>query len=174
MSCTSDITSSIDGRCKTSLGGTSVLYLFNYLENPFTITAGEVTDINSSLSTVYKYELNGDGNTLEEVLTGDRNTGTSVNVQTVTVLLKKISATDTAQFNLMVKGFPMGVVKDRNGVYHAIGIDDGIDFVATASIGGEKTGMNGTTLVGTSTTSELSPKFSTSASVISDFEALVS
>ena len=33
--------------------------------------------------------------------------------------------------------------------------------------------MNGTTLVGTSTTGELSPKLSTSASVIADFEALV-
>ncbi len=172
MSCTSDITSNIDGRCKTSLGGTSAVYLFNYIENPFTIEGGLATALDGlDDGTVYKYELNGDGNTLEEVLTGDRNTGTSVNVQTVTVLLKKISATNTAQFNLLVKGFPMAVVKDRNGVYHAIGIDDGIDFVATGSIGGEKTGMNGTTLVGTSTTGELSPKLN--PGTITAFEGLV-
>ena len=67
MSCTSDITSNIDGRCKTSLGGTSILYLFNYVENPFTITSGEATGLDGLTGgTVYKYELNGDGNTLEE------------------------------------------------------------------------------------------------------------
>ncbi len=160
MSCTSDISSHIDGKCKTSIGGASVLYLFNYIEDAFTIdeTNNVVTGLNSSFPDVFKYDLSGDVNTLEEVLTGDRNTGSSANVQTLTVVIKKISATNTVQFNLLVKGYPVGVVKDRNGVYHAIGIVDGIDFVATASIGAEKGSMNGTTLVGTSTTGGLSPK----------------
>lgn len=158
MSCVSDITQSIGRECKSSLGGNSVLYLFNYIEDPFTYANSIVTAINAGLTTVYEYELEGDGNTLEESMVSDRNTGTSVNTQTLTAMMKKMTATKTAEFNLLVKGFPIGVVKDRNGEFHAIGIDDGIDFTVLGATGGAKTDMNGYTLTGVSTTGELSPK----------------
>jgi hypothetical protein len=169
MSC--DITAGRVRPCKNSLGGLGSLFLFNNLANPFTISAGVVTGINPLLTEVFEYELEGDGNNVVETLTSDRNTGTSVNSQVITAVLKKIDATTSVQMNLLAYGFPMAVVRDRNGTYHAIGIDDGIDFVVAQATGGAKTEMNGYTLTGTSTTGALSPKLDNDTIV--DFLALV-
>jgi hypothetical protein len=153
MSC--DIASGRVRPCKQSLGGLGKLFLFNYVENPFTIVDGEATAINASLTTVYEYYIEGDGNNVSESLVPDRNTGTSVNTQTTTIVLKKIDATSSAELNLLAYGFPMAVVKDRNGIFHAIGIDDGIDFTVVQSTGGAKGELNGYTLTGVSTTGAL-------------------
>jgi len=169
MAC--DITAGRLRACKQNIGGVGKLYLFNNLANPFTITAGVITAINPLLTTVYEYEIEGDGNNIVESLVSDRNTGTSVNTQTSTISLKKIDAVTSQQLNLVAYGFPMMVVVDRNGLGHAIGIDDGIDFTVAQNTGGAKTEMNGYTLTGVSTTGSLSPKFS--AETLADFIALV-
>jgi hypothetical protein len=166
-----DITAGRTRPCKNSLGGLGKLFLFNFIENPFTYANGIVTAINEELTEVFEYELEGDGNNVVETLTPDRNTGTTVNTQVITTVLKKIDATTSAQMNLLATGFPMAVVKDRNGVYHAIGIDDGIDFVVAQATGGAKTEMNGYTLTGTSTTGTLSPKLD--ATTVTAFLELV-
>ena len=88
MSC--DITSGRLRQCKSQLGGNANLYLYNFIEDPFTLLAGEATAVNVGLTQVYKFELEGDGNTLEESMPSDRNAGTTVNTQTLTFLLKKI------------------------------------------------------------------------------------
>jgi len=144
--------------CKSSLGGTANLYLFNFLEDPFTIVGGEATAKNALLTAAFKYELEGDLNTLVEDMVTDRNTGTTVNTQTLTVSLKQVDADTAAELNLVAKSYPMAVVQDRNGVYHAIGIDDGIDFSVNSTTGGVKSDFNGFTLTGVSTTGSLSPK----------------
>ena len=170
MAC--DITAGRDKACKQGLGGLGKLYLFNFVENPFTVTAGVATAINPLLTTVFEYELEGDGNNVAESLVSDRNSGTSLNTQTLTVVLKKIDAVTSAQMNLLAYGFPMAVVKDRNGIFHAIGTDDGIDFTVAQSTGGAKGDLNGYTLTGVSTTGALSPKLD--ATTVTAFLALVS
>lgn len=157
--------------CKQSLGGLGKLFLFNFVENPFTFASGIVTAINPSLTTVFEYELEGDGNNVAESLASDRNSGTSVNTQTLTFVLKQINATTSAQMNLLAYGFPMAVVKDRNGVYHALGIDDGIDFTVAQTTGGAKGELNGYTLTGVATTGSLSPKLD--GTTVTAFLALV-
>ena len=157
--------------CKSQLGGNANLYIYNYVEDPFTIVDGEATAINVALTAVYKFELEGDGNTLEESLVGDRNAGTGVNTQTLTFLLKKIDAATSAELNFLAKGYPQAVVEDRNGVFHAIGIDDGIDFTIVQSTGGAKGDFNGYTNTGVATTGSLSPKLD--AATITAFKALV-
>jgi len=129
------------------------------------------TAINPLLTEAFEYEIEGDGNNIAESLVSDRNTGTSLNTQTSTIVLKKIDATSSAQLNLLAYAFPMAVVKDRNGIYHAIGIDDGIDFTVVQSTGGAKTELNGYTLTGVSTTGSLSPKLDTGT--VAAFLALV-
>ena len=156
MAC--DITAGRLKQCKQSLGGLGKLYLFNFLEDAFTVVAGVATAINPLLTTVFEYELEGDGNNVSEALVPDRNSGTTVNTQTSTIVLKKVDATTSAQLNLLAYGFPIAVVKDRNGVYHLLGQDDGIDFSVTQSTGGAKAELNGYTLTGVSTTGSLSPK----------------
>jgi len=169
MAC--DLTAGRSKVCKQSLGGLGKLFLFNFVENPFTFAAGIVTAINPSLTTVFEYELEGDGNNVAESLASDRNSGTSVNTQTLTFVLKQINATTSAQMNLLAYGFPMAVVKDRNGVYHALGIDDGIDFTVAQTTGGAKGELNGYTLTGVATTGSLSPKLD--GTTVTAFLALV-
>ena len=165
------ITSSRAKACKDGLGGQSTLYLYNNLEDAFTVLNGEATAMNVELTAAFSYPLEGDGNTLEQSIIGDRNTGTRVNTQTLTVVLKQMDAATNAEFNLLVAGYPQAVVVDRNGNYIALGLDDGIDFTVVASTGGAKTDMNGYTLTGVSTTSELAPHLD--EATITAFEAVV-
>jgi len=169
MAC--DISSGRERGCKNNLGGIGAFYPFNFVENPFTVVNGVCTAINPDLTVAFKYELEGDGNNVAESLVPDRNAGTSLNTQTITLSLKKIDAASSAQLNLLAYGFPMAVVKDRNGIYHAIGIDDGIDFTVAQTTGGAKGEMNGYTLTGVSTTGALSPKLD--SATVTAFLALI-
>lgn len=156
MALACDITSGRTRICKSLQGGQSGLYLFNYVEDPFTVVDGVATGINPLLTEVFLYELEGDGNTLVENMPSDRNTGTSVNTQTLTTVLKGITPEASAELNLLAYGFPMAVVKDRNGAFHCIGVDDGIDFTVEKLTGGVKTDLTGYNLTGVSTTGALS------------------
>lgn len=171
MAC-GDITTGRLKQCKKYNGGNRNLFLFNYVEAPFTVVSGEATGINPLLTAVYQFELVGDGNPFTESLAGDRNTATSVNTQTITAVLAGMDAATSVELNELVKGYPMAVVQDRNGVYHALGIDDGIDFTVEGASGGAKTDLNGFTLTGTATTNALSPKLD--SATITAFLALVS
>lgn len=169
MAC--DITNGRNRPCKDSLGGNSVLYLYNGLEDPFTVVAGEATAMNVALASAWKFELEGDLNTLVQDMPSDRNTFSRVNTQTLSIVLKKMDAATNAEFNLLCAGFPQAVIVDRNGNHLAIGIDDGIDFQIATATGGAKTDGNLYTLTGVSTTSELAPILD-SATVLA-FEAIV-
>jgi len=171
MSC--DITKGRGYQCKESLGGTQNLYFLNFLDDAFTIDTalGEATAINPLVTEVFKYEIEGDGNPLVEELVPDSNTGTTVNTQTLTAILMKIDAETSAELNLMAYGRPLAVVEDRNGVFHAIGLDDGLNVTVNQSTGGAKTDLNGYTLTGVSTTGALSPKLD--AATITALKALV-
>jgi ribosomal protein L6P/L9E len=169
MAC--NITTGRAKACKEFQGGVQSLYLFNFLENAFTVVDGEATAINPLLTEVFEYKVEGDGQTLVENMVSDRNTSTTVNTQTITAMLKGIDAETSAELNLVAKGYPMAVVRDRNGVYHAVGLDDGIDFTIDQATGGAKTDMNGYTITGVSTTGSLSPKLD--SATITAFLALV-
>ncbi len=161
MAC--DITAGRDKACKQNIGGVGKLFLFNFVENPFTVTSGVATAINVALTEVFEFELEGDGNNVAEDVKWA--------CKEAITYLKKIDAATSQQMNLLAYGFPMAVVKDRNGVYHAVGIDDGIDFTVAQTTGGAKTELNGYTLTGVSTTGALSPKLD--SSTITAFLALV-
>ena len=170
MAC--DITIGRDRACKDGLGGNSTLYLYNELADAFTVLNGEATAMNVLLTAAFAFPLEGDGNTLEQSMVSDRNTGTKVNTQTLTVMLKNMDAATSAEFNLLAAGYPQAVVVDRNGNHHAIGLDDGIDFTVLASTGGAKTDMNGYTLTGVATTTDIAPLLDDST--VLAFEAVVS
>jgi len=169
MAC--DITAGRVRACKQLLGGTSKLYLFNYLEDPFTVLAGEATAVNAALTTVYEYDILGDTNTFVENMVSDRNTGVTVNTQTLTIFLGGLDATTSVQMNLLAYGTPQAVIRDRNGVYHAVGISEGIDFTVDSTTGGASTDANGYTLTGVSTEVALSPKLD--SATVTAFLALV-
>jgi hypothetical protein len=156
MAC--DLTKGRSKGCKDSIGGNSKLYLFNYLEDAFTIVAGEATAMNVALTVAYEYDLVGDGSTFAEEVVSDRQTQSVTNTQTITAIFNKMDAATAAEFNLMAKGYPIAVIKDRNDNYHLVGQTDGIDFNISGATGGAKSDLNGFTLTGTSVEQNLSPK----------------
>ena len=99
--------------CKDGLGGQSTLYLFDSLPDAFTVSNGEATAMNVLLTAAFAYPLEGDGNTLEQSMVGDRNTSSRVNTQTLTTVLKAMDAATNAEFNLLAAGYPSAVVVDR-------------------------------------------------------------
>ena len=155
MAC--DLTRSRGKECKDILAGNSSVYLYDDMDAPFTITAGAATAMNVGLTANFSYALEGDGSTLEQAVVSDRNTGTRVNTQTVTIVLKKMTALDAAEFNLLAASNAHCVVKDRAGNYHALGITEGMDWSVTATTGGAKTDHQGYTIVGVATEAQLAP-----------------
>lgn len=155
MAC--DITAGRARACRNNLGGTSKIFLFNYVENPFTVVAGEATAINPLLTQIYEYEIEGDLSKLDGAMPTDINTGTTVNTQTLTISIPKMDAATNNQLNLLAYGRPQAVIKDRNGLYHVVGYDDGIAFTVTPTTGGAKGEMNGYTLTGVTTSGSLFP-----------------
>jgi hypothetical protein len=155
MAC--DITAGRAKPCKDGLGGVSKLYLYNYLEDPFTVVGGEATAMNVLLTAAYEYDLVGDGQVLDENVVSDRNNGTVLNTQTITAILQGIDATTSAELNLVAAGYPQAVVLTNDGNYHAVGITDGIDFTTVENTGAAKGDLNGYTLTGVSTEQLLSP-----------------
>ena len=53
---TCDITAGRSKPCKTHLGGVSKLYLFNFLEDAFTLLDGEATAMNVLLTEAFEYD----------------------------------------------------------------------------------------------------------------------
>lgn len=155
MAC--DITSGRAKQCKDTQGGVAKLYLYNFIEDPFTVVAGEATAVNVLVTAVFEYDLEGDGHILDEQLVPSRDAGTRVNTQTITAILQKIDATTSAEMNLVAATTPQAVIKDRNGNYFAVGITDGIDFTVAVNTGSAKADLNGYTLTGVSTESQIAP-----------------
>lgn len=158
--------------CSDAIGGLKKLYLFDFVEDSFTVTAGEATAIDAGVTTVFEYELLADGNTLVETFTEDRNAGTSIYEQVLTVALKKQTKDSANELALIVKARPVAVVLDRQGNYKVVGISDGT--VATGSIesGGAKGEFNGYNL--TLTATETAPAPYLDSATVTAFLLLVS
>lgn len=155
MAC--DITAGRKKPCKNSMGGLSKVYFINFVENAFTVVNGVATAINPLVTEVFEYEVTGDANNFNEALTPDRGAGTTVNTQTVTLALQKLTKEDNYQLNLLAYGYPIAVVKDRNNNYKIAGITEGVDFTVTATTGAAKADFNGYNLTGTAMEAELAP-----------------
>jgi len=171
MAC--DITKGRVKECKQNIGGNSKLFVFNYEQDPFTVAAGSgvASAVNAAITTVYVYEIEGTLNTLVEDQVSNVDTGSTVNTQTLSITLRKQDAATSAEFNLLTYGNAQAVIKDRNGIYHALGYSEGLNWSVNSQTGGNYTDLNGYTVTGTATEGSLSPKLD--AATITAFEALV-
>jgi hypothetical protein len=159
--------------CKDTLGGIKAAYFMDYLDDAFTVVDGEATAINAGVSEVFKYELRADGNNLVESPVSDRNTGTTVNTQTLPLALKKLHKETSLQVALMAKGRPVAVIEDYNGNFRVAGLSEGLDLTGSdINSGGAKADFNGYNLTFTAMEGNLAP-FLNEATVTA-LEALVS
>ena len=154
-----DLTKSRGRQCPGTLGGESKVFLFNRVDAPFTVddATNEATALNAAVTEVYQYDLSGDGNTLEESMVGDIVTGTRVNTQTSTLVLKKMSVADSAEFNLLASSCAHAVVLTRNGDYLALGITEGCNWTIVSNTGAAKGDFNGYTVTGVAQENKLAP-----------------
>lgn len=155
MAC--DITQGRRKPCKNSLAGVAKVYFINFVDDAFTVVNGEATAINPLVTEVFQYDLTGETNNLAQSMVSDRTAGTTVNTQTLTLALSKISAEDNYQFNLLAYGSPIAIVRDRNGLYHAVGLSEGVDFTVAPTTGAAKADFNGYNLTGVAMEGELAP-----------------
>lgn len=159
--------------CRDAVSGLKSLYLFDYIEDSFTISAGEATAIDAGVTEVYKYDLLADGNTfVESGGAPDESTGTSVVTQTGTAVLKKQDSATANEINILKKARPVAVWKFRDGSYKVQGLSDGTVISVETASGGAKADFNGYTLTLTSTELDLAPTLD--SATVTAFEALVS
>ena len=154
---TCDITAGRSKPCKTHLGGVSKLYLFNFLEDSFTIVDGEASSMNVLLTEAFEYDLKGDGQVLAENMVSDKSAGTTVNTQTTTAVLQGIDFATSNEMKLIAHGYPTAIVKSNDGNYHLVGNTEGIDFTVDLTTGTTQAELNGYTLTGVSVENCLSP-----------------
>lgn len=170
MACT--LTSGRTEPCRDAIGGLKAAYFIDFVEDSFTIAAGEATAIDAAVTEVFKYELLADGNTMVETFTADANNGTSIYEQVLTLALKKQDADTANELALIVKSRPIVVVQHRDGSYKIVGISDGTVATGDIQSGGAKADFNGYNL--TLTATEVLPAPSLDSSTITALLALVS
>lgn len=170
MAC--NLTSGRTEPCRDAIGGLKAIYLLDFVEDSFTITAGEATAINAAVTEVFKYELLADGNTYVETFTADQNNGTSIYEQVLTVALKKQTKESANELALIVKARPVCVVEFRDGRRVVQGISDGTVATGDIQSGGAKADFNGYNL--TLTATEVLPSPALDAATITALDAIVS
>lgn len=158
--------------CKDSVGGLKTAYAIDFVEDSFTVVAGEATAINIAITSVFKYELNANGNLFNEPVTADNETGTTTYAQSLTLALKKQTKDSANEIHLLAKGRPIWVVKDRNGNHRVVGISDGTTLTGEIASGGAKTDFNGYTLTFVATEDEPAPYLD--SATVTALEALIS
>lgn len=171
MSC--NLTSGRTEPCKYAIGGIKKAIFIDYVENAFTVVAGEGTAINVAVTEVFEYDLRADNNTFVESIVSDKNTGTTINTQTSEIRLKKQTAASAKEVKLMAHGTPLIVLVGYDGSYKVMGISEGCDLTGSnIQSGGVKNDFNGYDLTFTATETELAPYLD--AATVTALEALVS
>ncbi len=144
--------------CKKHTGGVSKLYLFNFLEDSFTINEfGEVTSMNVLLTEAFEYDLTGDGQVLTEDGIGDDSAGTFVVTQTTTAILQGLDFETSNEMKAVAGDKPIAIVRTKDNKYLLVGDTEGINFNPATTTGTTQGEFNGYTLVGTSFENKLAP-----------------
>jgi hypothetical protein len=158
--------------CRDAIGGLKAVYFLDFIEDSFTIVAGEATAINAAVTEVFKYELLADGNTFVQNFTADASAGTSIYEQVLTSVLKKQDKETANELALIVKARPIVVVQSRDGDYRIVGISDGTVATGDIQSGGTKADFSGYNL--TLTATEVLPAPTLDATTVTALIALVS
>ena len=121
----------------------------------------------------FKYDLRADGNTFGQATVSDKNAGTTVTTQTITLALKKLDKDSSLQVDLMAKGRPIVVIQDRNDNYLLAGLSEGCDLTGSdINSGGARADFNGYNLTFEAQEGSLAPFLD--AATITALQTLVS
>lgn len=173
MSCDIAIGANRGKQCDNTQGGYKNLYFFNYVDDAFTLTSRVATALSGLTGeTVYKYEIEGDGNTFTEDSVTDKKIGTKVNTQTLVAQLKKIDAVTNVELDKLSKGKMSAVIEDYNGTFQWIAEDSfNVTMTVQKVSGGARNEFNGYNVTAVAETLDSAPTLD--ASTATAFVALV-
>lgn len=149
-----------DLACKDNISGVSHAYLLNYEEDIFTIAAGEVTAIATTIpaQVAYKFELRNDTNVFTETKSeSGRETGVTLFEQSLVMALKKIDKDTADTVKLMARSRFYAVVRDRNGNWRLAGVTEGLDATVEGTTGAARTDFSGFTITATNMEQDPAP-----------------
>ena len=129
--------------CRDAVGGLKAIYLANFVEDGFTLTAGEATAINLAITEVFKYELMADGYTYGETGTQDPQAGTTTYEQVLSVVLKKQTKESANELAIVMRSRLLVIVEYRDGSFRVMGLEDGTFQTGDFQSGGAKADFNG-------------------------------
>tara|TARA_R110000772_G_scaffold8922_2_gene29341 strand:- start:2399 stop:2947 length:549 start_codon:yes stop_codon:yes gene_type:complete len=143
-----DITTGRSEACKESVGGLRAIYIANYVDGlyPDILANLDATETITDLTTplvLFKFELRGENNTMEETNENSRDNGTSFWTQTVNITLKKQDAVTQLAFKELSYGRPHILTEDYNGKFRLIGAQNGAEAAVSTSTGGAMGDLNG-------------------------------
>lgn len=120
--------------CFSSKGGIQTVWVGVYQENAFTLSAGTVTGFSGV--TWYKQELRRGIGSMTSTYNYDENAGSNF-VQTDLVFqYGKMDKENRIQMNALSKGDLVAVVKDSNGEYYALGVEEPVHATAGTGVTG--------------------------------------
>lgn len=151
MSC--PLTIGFDNDCNDGIGGLQPgeLYITQKENVPTTPTtvAGVITVLPQTGSTAfYRYKLRKAQANFDGANTSTPETGSNFITNTLVFLMSKMSAVKNVELKLLTQKPCIVIVKDLNGVYHAFGIETGVEFTVNSSSGKVAGDMNGYTITG--------------------------
>jgi hypothetical protein len=171
-SCTSYALSGLNAGCKDSVGGVAKVWLADASDIKWTISNDGTIAPTGGITSDWKvYNLRRGAGSMTSTLTVNDNAGSYFTTEVAMNFLKMENA-KRIEVMAMLMGQCTGVVKDRNGKYWAIGVENPLEGSAgTGETGTAAADANQYTVTISVDESEL-PREITDASVIADLEAI--
>jgi hypothetical protein len=172
MNCTSYTLSGLNAGCKDSVGGVAKVWLADATNIKWTISNDGTIAPTGGIGEDWKvFNLRKGAGSMTSTLTVNDNAGSYFTTE-VAMNFLKMENKKRIEVMAMLMGQCTGVVKDRNGKYWAIGVENPLEGSAgTGETGTAAADANQYTVTISVDESEL-PREITDASVIADLEAI--
>jgi hypothetical protein len=158
--------------CKNFTGGLVNAYLAQFAPIGATVVNSELTGL-GTLDEVFKFELKNTANTYIETETASRDNGTIFYDSQLSLMLTGLSSELLNQAKLLSRDRMLIFLEDNNGLFHAIGLKNGVDkTTGTRELGGALGDFYGLKLTLQALEPDTAPILSTSA--VSSLMLLVS
>ena len=172
MNCTSYTLSGLNVGCKDSLGGVAKIWLADFGEVNWVLDdSAKTAKAEGQISSFKVYNLRRGAASMTSTLTSNDHTGSYFTTE-ITMNFLKMEASKRLEVMAMLMGQCTGVVKDCNGKYWAIAVENPLEGSAgTGETGTEIGDANQYTVTISVYETEL-PYEITDATMISDLEAV--
>jgi len=172
MNCTSYTLSGLNAGCKDSVGGVAKVWLADASNIKWTISNDGTIAPTGGITEEWKvYNLRKGAGSMTSTLTVNDNAGSYFTTEVVMNFLKMENA-KRIEVMAMLMGQCTGVVKDRNGKYWAIGIENPLEGSAGTGETGTAAGDANQYTVTISVDEAELPREITDSTVIADLEAI--